>query len=134
MNKKIYIPACLIAIIILLLSHQTALAHEFITVGDYEIEIGWVSEPPVAGQLNGFEISVANISSGEAQPVEDISSLVAPFPMAARAGNLPLNRWVKMHPGNSRLACFPLWPGNTPSPSAVNWVTLLSMHMWSLRK
>ncbi len=70
MNKKLLAAACLITLAALSLNFQIALAHETITVGDYEIVYGWVNEPPIAGQLNGVEIFVNNISGGE-QPVEE---------------------------------------------------------------
>jgi len=50
MNKKLYLPALLITLIAVMMSYQIALAHESITVGDYTLEVGWLSEPPVVGQ------------------------------------------------------------------------------------
>jgi hypothetical protein len=72
MNKKFLLPACLIALIALLLGYQTAFAHESITVGDYTLEIGWLSEPPIVGQQNAI---VVNVSTSDEQPVEDVSGL-----------------------------------------------------------
>ena len=111
MNKKIYIAACLIALIALLASHQTALAHESITVGDYEIEIGWLSEPPTAGQMNGFEVSVSNTSSGEAQPVEDISSLVVTVSYGGQSKELTLEPLGEDAPGQYEVALLPTVAG-----------------------
>ena len=111
MNKKIYIAACLIALIALLTSHQTALAHESITVGDYEIEIGWLSEPPIAGQMNGFEVSVSNTSSGEAQPVEDISSLVVTVSYGGQSKELTLEPLGEDAPGQYEVALLPTVAG-----------------------
>lgn len=78
MNKKLFLPACLLALLAFLLNFQFAFAHESITAGDYEIVYGWVNEPPIAGQLNGIEIFVNNTSGGSEQPVEEqiIRSLV----------------------------------------------------------
>ena len=92
MNKKFYLPAYLIAIFALLFSHQTALAHESITVGNYEIVYGWVNEPPVAGQLNGVEIFVNDTSSGTEQPVEEqiIDSLVVELSYGGESKTLTL--------------------------------------------
>ena len=92
MNKKFYISACLIAIFAILLSHQRALAHESITVGNYEIVYGWVNEPPVAGQLNGVEIFVNDTSSGTEQPVEAqiIDSLVVELSYGGESKTLTL--------------------------------------------
>jgi hypothetical protein len=76
MNKKFYFVACLLALIALLTSTQTALAHEHIEIGDYELVIGWANEPPVAGQMNAITIAVSDMSTGEEKPVEDISGLM----------------------------------------------------------
>ena len=75
MRKKLFSMAGLFAGIALALIVQTALAHETITVGNYEIEIGWVNEPPIVGQQNAIAVNVSDASSGEAQPVEDVSLL-----------------------------------------------------------
>ncbi len=111
MNKKFFVTACLIALIALLTSYQTALAHESVTVGDYEIEIGWLSEPPIAGQLNGFEISVSNTSSGEAQPVEDISSLVVTVSYGGQSRELTLEPLGDDAPGQYEVAMLPTVAG-----------------------
>ena len=74
MNKKILIPACLIASIFLVLNFLIVLAHETVTVDDYELEIGWLTEPPITGQMNGI---IVNVTKGdEEEPVEDVSDLV----------------------------------------------------------
>jgi hypothetical protein len=111
MNKKLYVPACLIAIFSLFLSHQTAYAHESIIVGDYEIEIGWLSEPPVAGQMNGFEISVSNTSSGTAEPVEDISSLIITVSYGGQSKELTFEPVGETAPGQYEVAILPTVAG-----------------------
>lgn len=111
MNKKLCIPACLMALITLSFSYQTASAHESITVGDYEIEIGWLSEPPVAGQLNGFEISVSNSSNGAAQPVEDISSLVVSVTYGGQSKQLRLEPVGDDAPGQYEVSMLPTVAG-----------------------
>jgi len=74
-NKKYFIFMGLIVLLALLTNPQTAFAHEGVTVGDYELEIGWVNEPPIVGQQNAIVVNVSDTSSGTAQPVEDISGL-----------------------------------------------------------
>ncbi|MEO7839249.1 MAG: hypothetical protein ABIU06_07855, partial [Anaerolineales bacterium] len=111
MNKKIYVFAALIAFLALVLNHQLAFAHESITVGDYEIEIGWLSEPPIAGQMNGFEISVSNISTGEAQPVDDISSLVVTVSYGGQSKELTLEPLGEDAPGQYEVAMLPTVAG-----------------------
>ena len=111
MDKRIYAPACLIAITILLLSHQTVLAHESITVGDYEIEIGWVSEPAIAGQQNAIAINVSNTSAGEAQPVEDVSSLTVTVSYGGQSKELTLQPLGEDTPGQFSAPILPTVAG-----------------------
>jgi hypothetical protein len=111
LNKKLFITAGLLAMIALLSSYQTVLAHEHITVGDYEIEIGWANEPPVAGQQNGIEISVANTSSGEAQPVEDVSSLTVSISYGGQSKTLTLEPLGEDTPGQFVSPILPTIPG-----------------------
>ena len=75
MNKKSLQRACVLVLFSLLFSHQLAFAHESITIGNYELEIGWLEEPPIAGQQNAVVVTVSERSSGEALPVDDVSSL-----------------------------------------------------------
>jgi hypothetical protein len=44
----------------LLVLPQTVWAHQTITVGDYAVEYGWVSEPAVAGQPNAVVINLTS--------------------------------------------------------------------------
>ena len=111
MNKKSFSTACLLALIVLLTSYQTVLAHEHITVGNYEIVVGWVNEPPVAGQLNGVEIRVLNISTGEEQPVEDISSLTVTISYGGQSKELALEPLGEDAPGQFEAPILPTIPG-----------------------
>src|SRR5687768_7627845 len=109
MNKTSLIPAILIALIVLLLNFQLAMAHESITVGDYEIEVGWVNEPPVAGQLNGIEIHVSNIKTGE--PVADVSSLTVTLSYGGESKVLTLEPVGDDAPGQFQASILPTIPG-----------------------
>ena len=111
MNRSSFITACSIALIALLLNFQLALAHEGVTVGDYEIVVGWVNEPPVAGQLNGIELHVSNISSGEEQPVEDISSLTVTVSYGGQSKELTFEPAGEDVPGEFHAVLLPTIPG-----------------------
>src|SRR5687767_7030380 len=111
MNEKMFGTAGLVALIALALSFQLALAHESITVGDYEIEIGWANEPPVAGQLNGIEIRVSDISTGEEQPVEDVSSLTVTVSYGGQSKELALEPLGEDAPGQFEAPILPTIPG-----------------------
>ncbi len=110
MIKK-FLPACLIVLIALLISHQTALAHESITVGDYEIEIGWVDEPPIVGQQNAILVIVSNTSGGEAQPVEDVSSLTVTVSYGGQSKELTLQPPGEETPGQFAAPILPTVAG-----------------------
>ena len=76
MKNKMLLSSILVVLIALVTSFQIALAHETVTVGDYEIEIGWVNEPPIVGQQNAVVVNVTKAdSNSDQQPVEDVSGL-----------------------------------------------------------
>ena len=111
MNKTSLIVASLLTVIALLSNSQTAQAHESITIGDYEIEVGWVNEPPVAGQLNGIEIHVSNTSTGEHQPVEDVSALTVTVSYGGQNKDLTLEPLGEDTPGQFQAPLLPTIPG-----------------------
>ena len=111
MKMSVIGAAALSALIALALSFQLVLAHESIIVGDYEIEIGWLSEPPVAGQMNGFEISVSNTSSGTAEPVDDISLLVVTVSYGGQSKELTLEPMGEDAPGQYEVSMLPTVAG-----------------------
>ncbi len=63
------IAAGLLAIVV----SAAALAHTTIEVGPYELEVGWVDEPPIVGMKNAVFISITNKATS--QPVEGVSTL-----------------------------------------------------------
>jgi len=103
LNKKNLWTASLISFIVLFLNFQLALAHEGVTIGDYEIEIGWINEPPIVGQQNAIIVNVSNTSGGDARPVEDVSTLTVTISYGGQVKLLRFNRWAKTHPDNSQL-------------------------------
>lgn len=107
MNKKLFIGAGLLTIIALLLNFQPALAHEAITVGEYTIEVGWLSEPPVVGQQNGIEL---HVSRGE-EPVEDISALTVTISYGGQEKLLALEPLGGDAPGQFVASLVPTAPG-----------------------
>ena len=109
MNKKSFAIASLITVIALLLNFQLVLAHESVTVGDYEIEVGWVNEPAVAGQMNGIAVNVTNTSTSE--PVEDVSSLSVTISYGGESKELSLEPRGEDTPGQFQAAILPTIPG-----------------------
>jgi hypothetical protein len=110
MKKTSYLGGFL-TLIALILNFQAAMAHESITVGNYEIELGWASEPPVAGQPNAIEIHVTNNSTGEAQPVEDISSLTVTISYGGQSKELTFEPLGDHDPGHFQAVIVPTVPG-----------------------
>ena len=99
LNKKKLGTAGLISLIALLLNFQLVLGHEAVTVGDYQIEYGWLDEPAIVGQQNAIVVNVLNTSSGEEQPVKDISSLTVTVSYGGRNKTLTLQPLSEDTPG-----------------------------------
>lgn len=111
MNKKVFGFAGLVAILTLLLNFQLVLAHEEVTVGDYQLEIGWVEEPPIVGQQNAILVIVSDASSGEAQPVEDVSSLTVTISYGGQSKELSLQPLGEDTPGQFMAPILTTVPG-----------------------
>jgi hypothetical protein len=111
MKKISLLHACLIGFLCLLFSHQTVLAHEHITIGDYEFVVGWMDEPPIAGQKNAVVMTVSDMSSGEPRPVEDISSLTVSVSYGGQVKLLGLQSVSADLPGQFMAPILPTVPG-----------------------
>lgn len=110
MKKKFSVSALLV-VFLLLFGYQTAFAHESITIGDYEFEIGWVEEPAIVGQQNGILVIVADTSSGEAQPVEDVSALEVTVSYGGQSRVLTLQPLGEDTPGQFMAPIIPMVAG-----------------------
>jgi len=73
MSRKLFSIASIVATMALIFSYQIASAHTTIHVGNYDVEIGWVDEPPIVGQRNAVVVNVSNTTA--ANSVVDISKL-----------------------------------------------------------
>ena len=93
------------------LNIQSVLAHEGITVGDYEIVVGWAVEPPLAGQMNAIEIRVSDTSSGTEEPVEDVSSLTLTISYGGQEKTLALEPVGEDSPGRFIAPILPTTAG-----------------------
>jgi len=109
MKQKFPWLASLLTFFALILNVQPALAHESITVGDYTIEVGWLTEPPVAGQSNAIVVEVSTTS--DEQPVEDVSSLILKISYGGQEKDLTLEPVDKHSPGQYMAAVLPTVPG-----------------------
>jgi len=109
MNKKNLGVAALLCFIILMLNFQIALAHESITVGDYTLEIGWLSEPPIVGQQNAIVVNVS--TTADQQPVEDVSTLTVTISYGGQNKTLTLQPLGEDTPGQFVAPILPTVPG-----------------------
>jgi hypothetical protein len=108
-SKRSFGFAGLLCFLALLLNFQLALAHESITVGDYTLEIGWLSEPPIVGQQNAIVVNVSNTSNE--QPVEDVSSLTVTISYGGQKKTLTLQPLGEDTPGQFVAPILPTVPG-----------------------
>lgn len=111
MKKNKLVLGCLITFALLVVNFQLALAHEGVTAGTYEIEVGWVTEPPIAGQQNAIVVNVMNMSSGAAQPVEDVVSLTIIISYGGQSKTLTLQPLGEDTPGQFVAPILPTIPG-----------------------
>ncbi len=109
MKKKTFVTACLIALLAALTSYQLVLAHEFITIGDYTLEIGWVNEPPIVGQQNAIVVNVS--TTADEQPVEDVSGLTVAVSYGGQNKTLTLQPLGEDTPGQFVAPILPTIPG-----------------------
>lgn len=55
------------ALLALWLVPLTTSAHEQVTAGSYQLEIGWVKEPVIVGELNGLDLFISKGTGEQAQ-------------------------------------------------------------------
>jgi hypothetical protein len=108
MKQKILWLAGLFLVFAFILHVRPALAHESITIGDYTLVVGWLSEPPIAGQSNGI---VVEVSTSDGQPVEDISSLTLTLSYGGQEKTLSLEPVDEHSPGRFMGPVLPTIPG-----------------------
>ena len=73
-HRKALIRATLLASFALLVVYGVALAHTTVHAGKYDLEVGWVDEPPVVGQRNAIVVNVVDTTAAGA--AVDISKLI----------------------------------------------------------
>jgi hypothetical protein len=79
--KIVLLLASALILSILVLGLRPAAAHEEMVQGDIRIVGGWVSEPPLVGQLNGIELTITRVSDG--QP---ITNAIAQLDVSVKKG------------------------------------------------
>jgi len=72
MTRLLSIAAAIVMVVASLgIFMSPAAAHERRTVGPYTFDVGWISEPAIAGQSNGLDVTVTTTADGK--PVEGLA-------------------------------------------------------------
>ncbi len=97
MRSKIFPWALIAALMLALAAPLIASAHTKITVGPYDVEVGWVEEPPIVGVKNAVAINIATTSDGK--PLEGVSTLVVTVSMGGQDKQLDMHPLSEDTPG-----------------------------------
>lgn len=79
------IGAFLMTFVIFIIVPQISFAHISKTFGNTTIEAGWLSEPPLAGDLNSIVLQVSSEASGEQTPV---ANALANLTLSVKSGTI----------------------------------------------
>ncbi len=109
MKKKNLMLACLISLVAVLLTVQIAFAHETVTVGNYEIEYGWINEPPIVGQRNAFVVNISDTTAPDAEI--DVSNLMVMASYGGQSKTLELQPLGEDTPGQCIAPILPTVAG-----------------------
>jgi hypothetical protein len=94
---------------------QIAWAHQNVTVGDFNVEYGWMSEPAVVGQPNAVVINITPkdfAASGDAQPPDqDVSAFTVTALFGGQSKALELQPLGESTPGQFIAPITPMRPG-----------------------
>jgi len=86
-------------------------AHQTVTVGPYDVEIGWSSEPPIIGQMNAIIMNLST-SDGTAKSITDsISNLTLTVSYGGQTKTLTLQPLGEDTPGQYIAPILPTIPG-----------------------
>ena len=108
-NKSIF--AFLVALLLALATIGIASAHTTVTNGPYNVEIGWLNEPPIVGQMNGIIMNLST-SDGKSTPVTDsISQLTMKVSYGGQSKILTLQPLGEDTPGQYVAPMLPMVAG-----------------------
>jgi hypothetical protein len=112
MSRKIFLAVCLFVMASLLFNIHTVSAHTTIQVGKYQVEIGWVSEPPIVGQQNAIVVNVSSGDSNSTPPDKiDVSGLKVDVVYGGETKSLNLQPLGEDTPGQYVAPILPTRPG-----------------------
>jgi hypothetical protein len=70
MRNKRFAIAAVVSLLLALVVFGFVTAHTTVTNGPYNVEIGWLDEPPIVGQMNAIVLNLST-SDGKSTPVTD---------------------------------------------------------------
>jgi len=115
MKKQFRFIIILMLLAALLAFPTIAFAHQTVTVGDYNVEYGWVNEPAVVGQPNAVVINITPkdfAASGGAQPPDqDVSAMTIMAMFGGQNKMLSLQPLAENTPGQFIAPITPMRPG-----------------------
>jgi len=112
MSKKIFWALCLFVIASLVTNIQAVSAHTTVKVGKYQVEIGWVTEPPIVGQQNAIVVNVSSADANGTPPDKiDVSGLKVDVAYGGETKALSLQPLGEDTPGQYVAPILPTIPG-----------------------
>ena len=111
MRRKIFLAFCLFVLASLVFGVHTVSAHTTIQVGEYQVEIGWLNEPPIAGQQNGIVVNVSENGDPDENGTIDVSALKVDLLYGGETRTLTLRPWGENTFGQFVAPILPTRPG-----------------------
>ena len=112
MGRKIFWTISLFVIASLVIHVQAVSAHTTVKVGKYQVEIGWVTEPPIVGQQNAIVVNASNGDSNGTPPDKiDVSGLKVDVAYGDETRTLTLQPLGEDTPGQYVAPILPTIPG-----------------------
>ncbi len=103
--------ACVVALFLALVVVGLASAHTTVTNGPYNVEIGWLDEPPIVGQMNAIIMNLSS-SDGSSTPVTaSISGLTLTVSYGGQSKVLTLQPLGEDTPGQYVAPILPMVAG-----------------------
>ncbi len=111
MKIKRLVFVAIIALLALLLTTQIVSAHQTVTIGNYDVEYGWINEPAVIDQANAIVINITDNTGTAADANIDASSLLVQAVFGDQAKTLTLQPLGEDAPGQFIAPITPTRPG-----------------------
>ncbi len=111
MKKDTVALSCLFAFLLAFVAVGIVYAHTTVTNGPYNVEIGWLDEPPIVGQMNAVVMNLSS-SDGNSTPItEAISGLTLTVSYGGQSKALTLQPLGEYTPGQYVAPILPMVAG-----------------------